>query len=339
MNQSVGIIDNSISIRTLFDKFFEAKKVSEVKPNTLKKFNAARVMFFKWLEAFKPTLAYVKNLKVDTIREYIKYRREQGKNPRTVNHDIMNLSSVFKWGLKEGLVNFNPVDYSKATGRVQLFKIGNIKRDVYTKEEYQGLIKAAEAGGDTLIRDFIIVAAETGMRFEEIASMKASWLDWNKFPLPTITIRAEGDVGGFTPKHATEVKEIPMFPQVKEVLKRRLPANPNGLIFTNMYGRKLSNDKTRHRLQRLFPSVGINRRERKLHLHSFRRYFIKWCMEKNVPFNIFCRWTDHDSIKIAMECALSTYEDSVREITRMMDTEQSKARQNFGEHLGNGVLA
>lgn len=333
--QSVGVIDNSIPIRTLFDKFFEAKRVSEVKPSTLKKFNAARVMFFRWLGAFKPTLTSVKNFKVDTIREYIKYRREQGKNPRTVNHDIMNLSSAFKWGMKEGLVNVNPFDYTKATGKIRLFTIGNIKKDVYTKEEYQALINEAESRGDTLIRDFVIVAAGTGMRFEEIACMKAGWLDWNKSPLPTITIRAESGSDGFTPKHATEVKEIPMLPDVQKVLKERLPATANGLVFTNMYGRKLSNDKTRHRLQRLFPSVGINRRERKLHLHSFRRFFIKQCMEKNIPFYIFCRWTGHDSIKIAMEYAPSTYEDSVREISKIIDPIPTASNQNFGEHMGN----
>ena len=85
-------------------------------------------------------------------------------------------------------------------------------------------------------------------------------------------------------------------------------------LFTNNAGNKIAENKTLERLKRLFPAVGIDRSERRLHWHSFRRYFVKTCMQAGVPLNVLMRWTGHDTIAMALEYATANAEDAVRAI-------------------------
>ena len=97
---------------------------------------------------------------------------------------------------------------------------------------------------------------------------------------PSPEIRAQKD---WSPKDPYEVKRIPMLPEVEQVIRRRCSECRSGgeYVFKNSVGRKVHLNRSRERLQKLFPKVGING-DRRLHWHSFRNYFVILCLKKGV---------------------------------------------------------
>ena len=128
-----------------------------------------------------------------------------------------------------------------------------------------------------------------------------------------------------------------MLPEVETVLRSR-GEGCEGYLFKNSVGNKIAANKTRERLQCLFPSVGIDRSKRRLHWHSFRSYFVKRSVEAGVPLNVLMSWTGHDTIKMAMHYAGAGVRDSIREIGRLiqcdpMDNPTERVRK-YGEDKG-----
>jgi len=323
MSQALKVADGSIPIQKLFDKFLAAKMLvrGRTKPKTPARLKSTVTNFNEWLQEKNVRVQRAKDLTPDLLRQFQSYRMDEKKvSPRTADNDIKNLCSVFKWAIKERLTKENPADYSKKSGRMELFNPPRKRKSVYTKDEYRSLVAEAEKQGDLLIRDLIVMYANTGLRFQEVASLTPELLDWNR-ETPAILVHARDD---WSPKDQDEVKEIPMLPDVQEVLKRRSKCGTGNLLFTNNRGNKIADNKTRLRLTRLFPGVGINP-NRKLHWHSFRRFFIKTSVEAGVPLNVLMSWTGHDAIKIALEYAKSEYRDSMREIKRLVATPSKDA--------------
>ena len=312
-NNRFGIIDDTITLDELFSQCFAAKE-GEIKASSLGGLMRVRSNLKRWMKETGTRIRRASDLTTDLIRRFRRYRLEdEGVSERTVNDDVTSLCTIYKWGIREQLVSSNPADYSKQTGRIKLYKLPHKEKSVYTHAEVQALIAEAGKQGDIQIRDLIVVFANTGARFEEVAHMTPKWLRWDT-QKPAVVIRADGD---WTPKHAKEVKAIPMTPAVEEVIRRRAKGC-TGYLFTNGADNKIAENKTLERLKTLFPAVGIDRTKRRLHWHAFRRYFVKTCMEKGVPLNTLMRWTGHDTVSMALEYAPSDYTDSCREIERLV---------------------
>jgi integrase/recombinase XerD len=199
------------------------------------------------------------------------------------------------------MVEKSPFNYSLEVGSVQLYDEPQADRDTYSEEEYRLLVLEAERTGDFLIRDMIVVFADTGLRFGELANLSPESLCWNHEP-PFIDIRARN---GWTPKDPKEVKQIPMSETVAEVLKRRVAAvkgRRGALLFTNDAGNLIAENHTRERLKELFPAVGIDP-GRKLHWHSWRNHFVVRCLEAGISEHGVMKWTGHDSVSMVRHYA------------------------------------
>ena len=109
-----------------------------------------------------------------------------------------------------------------------------------------------------------------------------------------------------------------MAPEVEEVLKARCEAcGENGLLFTNRAGNLIADNKTLERLKRLFPAVGIDG-NRRLHWHSWRRYFVKRCVTKGIAVNVIMEWTGHDTVAMCLYYARTTQADQFREFGKLL---------------------
>jgi integrase len=216
---------------------------------------------------------------------------------RTADNDVTNLNTIFRWGEREGLVARSPFDYSKH-GTVQLYDEPQSEPDVYSEEEYRRLVEEAERTGDLLIRDMILVFADTGMRFGELANLVPEALHWETAP-PHIDIRARN---GWKPKDPKERKRVPMSEVVAAVLKRRVAASGGGLLFQNGAGNLIAENHTRDRLKTLFPAAGI-KPGRRLHWHSWRNYFVLRCLNAGIAVHHVMRWTGHDSVGMVLHYA------------------------------------
>jgi len=308
-----GIADDTIPLTLLIEKYFKAKE-GRIKLNSTDRVKTSQVRFIEWLKETHPEVVLVKHLSYEIAREYQQHRTDSELSPRTVNNDITNMHSIFKWGMKEHCVNTSPFDYSDKTGNIDLYKLPENEADVYSQPEYHGLLAEAkrliqsftsEIRKQTmsLIHDIIIVFAGTGMRFEELAHLRRKNIHWD-VPLPIIEVRGQN---GWTPKDPREIKRIPMLPEVQEVIRRRCNdcQNNESFVFTNIYGDKIHEGKTLARLKKLFPAVGISS-ERRLFWHSFRNYFIIRCLSNKpnpVAIPAIMKWTGHDSATMILHYA------------------------------------
>ena len=125
-----------------------------------------------------------------------------------------------------------------------------------------------------------------------------------------------------------EVKRVPMLPNVEKVLRQRQKACEAGeYLFKNGAGNKIVANKNLPALQRLFPQVGIGN-DRRLHWHSFRNYFVVYCLKKGATVNAIMQWTGHDSASMVLHYAQAIHPDDVQ-------AEFRKVMPPTGENQGN----
>ena len=295
-NHTMGVADGTIPLTTMCERFFEAKKL-HFRAEGMKRLQSSKNNFERWIAVAHPEIRKAGDVTMQVVREFQSYRLSQGKGKRTIDNDIMNLHSIYLWAKRERLVDTSPFDYSKHSN-VDLFKDVSTKRDVYTPDEYKALIAEADRIGDIMVLDLIITLANTGMRFEEAAHLVPEALDWTA-KIPVIEIRARN---GWMPKDKDEVKTPPMSPEVQEVMKRREAEAKGGFLFQNSAGNKIAANKTRERLQALFPKVGIDP-SRRLHWHSWRNFFVIKCVNAHVTVRAIMSWLGHDSASMVLHYA------------------------------------
>ncbi len=320
VNQKYGVADGSIPVSILIEKFIKAK-TGRVKDKTLSRLKTTISSFSQWLAEYHPDIRFARNVTSEIIRHFQADRKDAGLSLRSVNNDIMNLHTAFRWAVRECLLAKSPADYSKK-GNIDRFKVPRFEPAVYSDGEVVAMIALAEATGDLLTRDLIVVFAGTGMRFEELAHLKPSSIIWNS-AIPMIEVRAQKD---WSPKDTFEVKLIPMLPEVESVLRRRCSEckSTGEFIFKNTVGRKIHVNRARERLQKLFPKVGIGD-DRRLHWHSFRNYFVIYCLRKGVAVNAIMQWTGHDSAAMVLHYARAILHDDTQTEFRKLTEDRGKS--------------
>ncbi len=306
-NGKMGLADGTIPLVLLVGNYFTAKR-GRIKIKSFKRLMTTQVRFSAWLEQTHPDVRLAKHLTTEIVREFQNHRQSSGLSFRTVNNDIKNLHSIFKWGMRDHLVAFSPFDYSDKTGTVDLYTLSRDEADVYTKTEYLALVDEAVRQNLLLIRDLIVVFAGTGMRFEELAHLRLKNIHWET-PVPTIVVRAQN---GWTPKDAREVKSIPMLPEVQDVIRRKMDGRQDGeaFLFTNTVDNKVHEGWTLEKLKGLFPAAGING-GRRLFWHSFRNYFVIRCLKSGVAVPAIMKWTGHDSASMVLHYAAAIQQGDV----------------------------
>ena len=283
----IGVADGTAPLEILFTEFVTAN--DHLTHEGLKRVQSSINVLRRWIAECEPDIRLVKHLTPSHARRFRSFRIETGAARRTVNNDVTNLHSVFLWGRRAGLAGKSPFDYSR-TGTIKLFKSPSQDPDTYTKDEYPALNVEAARRAYYVVRDLIIVLANTGMRFGEAANLTSEWLHWN-VKTPYIEIRARRN---WKPKDPNEIKYIPMRAEVQEVfLRLSAAAKPGTPLFKNKNGNRVAGNHTLARLKRLFPAVGIGS-DRRLYWHSWRNFFVIDCLERGVTIPTIMDWVGHD---------------------------------------------
>jgi len=303
-NREIGRADGMLPLDVMFDEFLKAKE-SHLKFEAAKRVRSSINVFQRWLAANHPSVQRVKQVTPAIIRGFQRQRKAGGTAERTVDNDITNLHTVGRWAEVEGLIDKSPFDYSRG-GPIDLFDAPGPELHTYTPEEYDKLVVAADTRGDLLIRDLIILLANTGMRFGEATHLVPASCHW-KGEMPCVEIRARN---GWTPKDPREVKFVPMSPAVEQVLRRRCRVPEGTYLFTNSVGNEVAENHSRTRLKRLFPLVGIGP-GRRLHWHSWRNYFVIRCLDAGIPVHVIMTWTGHDTASMVLHYAKAKMRDKV----------------------------
>lgn len=313
-NNQFSIADGSLPLKTLYTKFFEAKEGRRSEKAVARIRSSVR-MFSEWLENTRPNVRLIKHLSKEMVREFQVYRLSHGLSERTIDNDIMNLHTVFLWGNREGHVVKSPFNYSKS-GPIDLFDLPSEKREVYSPSEYEQLVSEAGKQKYWVVRDLIIIFANTGLRFGEAANMTKEWIYWDA-EIPYIEIRNQGY---WKPKNAKQIRYVPLNEDVQKLLKGLCENSTSGQpLLRNRFGRKVAGNHTLLRLKRLFPRIGITP-DRRLYWHSWRNYFIVDCFRNGVNINDIMNWVGHDDEKMVLHYAnvKARNTDGFREFHKMM---------------------
>ena len=321
LNQAIGIVDDTIPIEKLFIKFIESKG-PYYKPKSLRRINSTIHIFLNWLRVNHPAFTQFKHINPNVIEDFVRHRTQhvvelskKTLSKRTIDGDIINLCAIFNWAVNRKLISSNPANYSKG-GPISLFRNPPLGKPVFTKQEYKDILAQAQKEGNTLIYDIVVVLANTGMRYGELTSLTNDSIDWNAKDAPSITIRATQD---FSPKHKSELKVIPMFPEVEEVLRRRCVGKKDKL-FINSLKNPINSNNTRKSFYRIMKIVGIDRKARPLNWHSWRRYFIKNAIEAGIPINQIMNITGHDTYSMVLHYASTvTYSETAQIIQKLQN--------------------
>jgi integrase len=209
----------------------------------------------------------------DMALEAVEAWEEEGNGGQTVNHKISHLSVMLKVAMEQGWLNAMPRLPRRKPGKHRI-------RWMDEAEEAQALALCGQLGMDQL-RDFIIVAVDTGFRRSELLGLRR-----NDF------------VNGMLHLHAGQTKSdkaraVPVTQRVAEILHRR----GNQLRFF---------DYTFHRLRKewwdLKTAMGLED-DPQFIVHMLRHTCASRMVQRGVPLAVVQAWMGHASITTTMRYA------------------------------------
>lgn len=219
---------------------------------------------------------------------------KKGLSPASVKHCIVLIRQIFNkakvWGLYGEI---NPV-----TG-VKMPTIQN-QRDRYLSfKEADTLLEALKIDHhrtanpgykkDPQLHDMACLSLHTGMRAGEIFNLRGQDLD---FANELINISDS--------KNKTARKAI-MNETVKQILKNRIPANPNDLVFQNRNRTKIAavSQAFRKTVNDLGFNKGVTDPRQQVTFHTLRHTFASWLAIQKVPLYTIAKLMGHKSIAMS----------------------------------------
>jgi len=219
---------------------------------------------------------------------------KQGIAPKTIAHCLGLIRAMYNkanaWTLYDGT---NPVKKVKlptaqnARDRFLSFEeadtlLKELRRNQRYKNKYVELENPA-------LHDMAIVSLNTGARASEIFNIKGQNIDFNN---GVITLRDTKN---------TETRYAYMTDALREIFKRRIPADGNHYLFTDANGgkiREVSNafERVVHRLKM---NEGTTDARQKVVFHSLRHTFASWLAIQGTPIYTIAKLMGHKSIAMS----------------------------------------
>lgn len=188
----------------------------------------------------------------------------KGRHPKTANKDISCLSSYWKWLIKRGHAEANPWQGQSLSKKLA----PKVAKRPFTDGEVRRLIAGTN---DSFLLDLIKTAALSGMRLEEIASLKVRDVTGGAFD-----IREAKTTAG--------VRRPPIHSALSDIIKRRTKGKAEEAFLFDEMGDARDGVKERGQIgTKRFISyrrrLGIEekpegQRQSNVDFHSFRRWFI-----------------------------------------------------------------
>jgi integrase len=230
--------------------------------------------------------------------DFAQYRRQQNPDVQdvTIRNEQTTFNALFKWAERIDIVPFDRVDFEE----IRIRDVG--RRDTFTLDEYKHLfyalrrnewlndkITAKEREQREFIRDFILIAANTFMRFGEMKQLK--WGDvllfkkytdrWGKDRwLVEIKVRKE------TAKNRKERKILTRGGDfLKRIKTYSRHTGKDDFVFSDNDTGKPINKKVFYELwKKALALIGLENTDRKLSYYSLRHFGITMRRYAGVSF-------------------------------------------------------
>ena len=157
MENGLAVSQNQLFSETLFDRFIAYTDVKEL---TLKGYSTGIRNFSEWMQK-----AEVKQPTREDLKQYKKYLETAGFKPSTQAAYFRTTKHFFRWLSCEGL-------YPNVAENLKGAKTSadNMKRDAFTREDFQAVLASISTGTVVGIRDYLLVSlcAQCALRIIEL---------------------------------------------------------------------------------------------------------------------------------------------------------------------------
>jgi len=192
-----------------------------------------RRSYLRWLVdgavAFRPAA----ELSPDEV-ECVKAARARQNSPRSVNHFVRTVKSLYRWGLRQRLLAANPLEH------VQGVPNAPRRQRNLTGAQTESILRALDASAP--LGDFARILLATGLRAGELAG-----LPWEAYDA------SEGTLTITRHKTATRANAGPRLLPVAQAARQVIEAQPHcgPAIFSNARGQPLTSNAFYQRLRQL----------------------------------------------------------------------------------------
>lgn len=284
------------TVKRYFIKCFKNQPITEIGYADLLDYLDWRKVY--WTEGEGKDTKFVRH-KRGTSEFNLKVQHKEA-SPSTLKREASFLRAIFKHAVRKRIMKQGDIP------KLELPKVPNTKRASFTKEEYSKLLsvserRIAEVIGNSklmyerfLLHNFIVVAAETGMRPSELFNLNWGHVegleDAIKEPMKSrnITIFAQGKGKGpqrLVPKRSA----ISGFENLRNACETQFGSLPcaDDPVFRNFYGKRLG--CLNSSLNQLLDAAGLtyNGVGAKRSTYSFRHSYATWQLQKKPPVDIY----------------------------------------------------
>lgn len=193
----------------------EAIKRSRKRPGTLRRYLMSLAQLRPWLDA-----KAVQEVTSDTLREIVKARRKDGVSNATIRRDLTAVSSVLDHAIDEGWIEENAA---------RMFDRRRLKetRDPIVLPQEEAI--AAVLTLASRFTDMAAMARETGMREEEIASLRHDQIDRERMAV------------SLTHTKGRRAREVPLSTIALEIIDRQPQFLRSPFVFWRGAGERFIN--------------------------------------------------------------------------------------------------
>ena len=188
-------------------------------PNTVKAYQTDLVQFFAFLEG-SYGISDITKVDYQMIRSWIVYLMNNKVTTRSVNRKITTLKSYFRFLMKDGVIEENPMGRiiaPKTSRRLPVFVETAGMEKLFGEVQWG---EGYEAERDKLVMEFFYA---TGMRLSELINLKESDLDVTKKTMKVTGKRNKQRIIPFT-GHLADM--IPAYLMIKRSTFEGQPAEP-----------------------------------------------------------------------------------------------------------------
>jgi|SRR5579883_572368 len=213
------------------------------------------------VERFAKRFEYVRDVTRRGVQEYVNELAANGSSPQTIRRLKSQLRTYWKYlqaieVAPDGETPFDGLQRQNSDGKAARAR----RRQAFTPKEIAGLIVEARHAGHEQLADAITIFAYTGMRLDELASMKTTQVRAGAFHVK------EGGDG----KTEAATRIVPIHSAIASLVKRLCKASTDGYLLSGL------SDKNKYKKRGLSITDAFGRLKRNLGydkryvLHSIR---------------------------------------------------------------------
>ncbi len=226
------------------------------------------------------------------------YLWETGLKPNSLRARARHLKAFFSWAIKAGHLSRNPMDAveipreeKKVPTYLTAEDVQRILRAIEADYEIKAAQGQAQRGEILWLRDVIMVAVSTGLRREEICSLR--------WPAVNLTDRHVIVGRGHATKSHHE-RPVPLAKPAFDVLTRLHEQRASEYVFRGRRGGKLNGDYVSKQFKRY---VRLARLPEDVSFHCLRHTCASWLVMKGVPMRVVQEILGHSSVTVTQRYA------------------------------------